>query len=184
MKTLIFNGSPRKNGDTAFLIKIFSQRINGDVKVVNTYQSTIHPCSDCRYCWKNVGCCIYDDMQQVYKDIIECDNIIIASPLYMSELTGSLLSVASRLQTFFTSKRFLGVSQIEKPKLGGIILCGGGDGGPENAISTSKTLFRFMNASLCGTVCSLSTDTVKCKDDALAIEQVEFLANLMNGTAI
>jgi hypothetical protein len=37
MKTLIFNGSPRKNGDTAALINQFTKHINGDYRVIEAY---------------------------------------------------------------------------------------------------------------------------------------------------
>lgn len=101
MKTLIFNGSPRIDGDTSSLIKKITEKISGEYKVVDAYRCDISPCVDCRYCWKNNGCPINDEMQDVYKYIQECDNIVIASPLYFSELTGKLLDVGSRLQTYF-----------------------------------------------------------------------------------
>jgi multimeric flavodoxin WrbA len=43
MKTLIFNGSPRKNGDTVFLINKLKESLNGEIKVIDTYLSPIKP---------------------------------------------------------------------------------------------------------------------------------------------
>lgn len=180
MKTLIFNGSPRKNGDTVFLINKLRETLNGEVNIVNTYLSPITPCSDCRYCCNNIGCAIQDDMQAIYAYIKNCDNIIIASPIYFSELSGSLLAVASRLQTYYASKRFLGIQQVTKKKQGAIILCGGGDGKPEKAEETAKTLLKFMNADYIDTVLSHYTDKVPSKDDEHAINQVVELANRLN----
>lgn len=180
MKTLIFNGSPRKNGDTAFLIEKLRNALVGNVKIVNSYYSSIQPCTDCRYCWKSVGCCINDDMQQIYHDIKEADCIIIASPLYFSELTGSLLNLLSRLQTFYASKRFLNIPQIENPKIGALILCGGGNGGPGKAEETAQILFKSMNANRCKTIYSLKTDTIPSKDDTQAIHEIEALAKYLN----
>ena len=37
MKTLIFNGSPRKKGDTAILINEFIRNLEGDYKIINAY---------------------------------------------------------------------------------------------------------------------------------------------------
>ena len=51
MKTLIFNGSPRKNGGTATLIHEFKKNLPGEINVVSAYQTNISPCVDCRYCW-------------------------------------------------------------------------------------------------------------------------------------
>lgn len=180
MKTLIFNGSPRKNGDTSFLCKTLSDNLSGEVKVVYSFGSKISPCTDCRFCWKNVGCCIKDEMQEIYEDIKAADCIIIASPVYFSELTGTLLAMMSRLQTFYTSRRFLKVNQIEKPKIGGVILCGGGDGSPEKAVDTAKTLFKFMNTTLHTTIVSHNTDFLSAKDDENAIAQVKMLADFIN----
>lgn len=180
MKTLIFNGSPRKNGDTAFLVGKLKNALLGEVKLVCSYRSEIRPCSDCRYCWKSVGCCIDDDMQPVYDDIKEADCIVIASPLYFSELTGSLLNVLSRLQTFYASKRFLNIQQLEKPKIGALILCGGGNGDPGKAEETALTLFKLMNTENCRTIFSLKTDTIPSKEDWEAIHQIESLAEYLN----
>ena len=87
MKTLIINGSPRVNGDTNSLINIVKERIGGEYKIVDAYRCNISPCLDCRFCWKNSGCAIQDEMQEVYDYINDCDNILIASPIYFSELT-------------------------------------------------------------------------------------------------
>lgn len=97
MKTLIFNGSPRKNGGTATLIKELKSCLPGEVFIVESYRADISPCVDCRYCWTNEKCAIDDEMQNVYRHIDEADNIIIASPIYFGELTGSLLNLMSRL---------------------------------------------------------------------------------------
>ena len=88
MKTLILNGSPRANGDTASLVEKLVNALEGDSHIVNAYRCNISPCIDCRYCWENDGCRICDDMQEVYSYIRICDNIVIASPIYFSELTG------------------------------------------------------------------------------------------------
>lgn len=50
MKTLILNGSPRKNGDTMTWLKEFINRLDGEYKIVNAYKCNIKPCIDCRYC--------------------------------------------------------------------------------------------------------------------------------------
>ena len=116
MKTLIFNGSPRKNGDTESLIKKVTGEIKGEYKIVNAYTANISPCIDCRFCWDNSGCIIRDEMQEVYEYIQECDNIIIASPIYFSELTGKLLDLGSRLQTYFCARFFRKEIQYKSPK--------------------------------------------------------------------
>ena len=114
MKTLILNGSPRINGDTSSLIKKFTEKKIDEYKIVDAYRCNISACLDCRNCWKNNGCSINDEMQEIYKYIQECDNILIASPLYFSELTGKLLDVGSRLQTYFCARFFRNEEPIAK----------------------------------------------------------------------
>lgn len=145
MKTLIFNGSPRINGDTKSLIDIVKGKLPGECRVVNAYRYNISPCLDCRYCWENQGCSIQDEMQEIYDYIQVCDNILIASPIYFSELTGKLLDVGSRLQTYFCARFFRKEKPIPKPKKGAVILVGGGDGHMDQAYGTACTLLHHMN---------------------------------------
>ena len=58
LKTLIINGSPRINGDTASLLDVVKENIEGEYKVVDAYRCSISPCLDCRFCWENNGCAI------------------------------------------------------------------------------------------------------------------------------
>ncbi len=60
MKTLILNGSPRINGDTGRLIKIFTEKKIDEYKIIDAYRCNISACLDCRDCWKNNGCSIND----------------------------------------------------------------------------------------------------------------------------
>lgn len=180
LKTVIFNGSPRKGGDTAFLVesigRIAARRSTGGF---SAYREKITACQDCRYCCTHVGCCIADDMQKIYPQIVQADNIVIASPVYFSELTGPLLSMLSRLQAFYGSRRFLQIEQITKPKRGALVLCGGGDGEPGNAQETAAILLQMMNASLCQRVCSLRTDTLPSREDEEALRRIHQLAKLL-----
>lgn len=145
LETLILNGSPRINGDTSSLIKIIIEKIVVGYKIVDAYRCNISPCLDCRYCWKNSGCAINDEMQEIYKYIQVCDNILIASPLYFSELTGKLLDVGSRLQTYFCARFFRKEEPVAKSKKGAVILVGGGDGHIDTAYGTACTLLHHMN---------------------------------------
>lgn len=145
MKTLIINGSPRMNGDTESLIALIVKSNIGDCKVLNAYRCNISPCMDCRYCWENRGCAIRDEMQEIYDYIGVCDNILIASPIYFQELTGKILDVGSRLQTYFCARFFRQEEVIKKTKKGAVILVGGGDGTMDKAYETACTLLHHMN---------------------------------------
>lgn len=182
MHTLILNGSPRKNGDTAALIAALRENLHGEVTQIDCYRANISPCVDCRWCTKNPGCAIKDGMQDIYPILESCDNIVIASPVYFSLPTAPVLSVASRIQTYFCAT-FFRKSPVEiKPKRGGIILSGGGSGSAEPAEATARRLLKYMKAKQIGPVAaSLATDKIPARQDEGALNSARALAAFLNG---
>ena len=181
MKTLILNGSPRKNGDTVSLINKLTEQLNGEHKIVDAYYSNISTCVDCRYCWKNDGCSINDEMTEIYDYIADCDNIVIASPIYFSQPTGKLLDICSRFQTYFAAKHFRNQTLFVKPKKGAVILVGGGDGNPEDAYKTACTILHHINVSdVYPLVGSFNTNELSATEDKKAISEIVNIANYLN----
>lgn len=181
MKTLILNGSPRRNGDTVTLINKLTEQLNGEYKIVDAYYSDISACVDCRYCWNNDSCSINDDMIEIYDYIVECDNVVIASPIYFSQPTGKLLDVCSRFQRYFAAKYFRNEAPIIKPKKGAVILVGGGDGNPEDAYKTASTILRHINtAEIYPLIGSFNTNELHATNDKKAIKKTEDIANYLN----
>ena len=180
MKTLILNGSPRKNGDTEYLLKELRKNLKGELVEIYAYYCNIKPCIDCRACQKEKGCKIIDDMQKIYSD--DFDNVVIASPLYMSNLTAPLMGIASRFQAYYCAKHFLKDEFNLIQKKAALIIVGGGDGGPGNAIDLSKWMFKKMNAQGFEQymVLSLHTDDFSTKDDVESIEKIHEIAAYFN----
>ena len=181
MKTLILNGSPRKDGNTAVLIKELKTHLNGDVFELNPFYDAIAPCNDCRACWKKPGCIIRDSMDKIYAD--DYDVLVIASPLHMSSLPGPLVNLASRLQMYYASREKLHAPIPRRKKDAVMILVGGGGGGgPDIAIRQIKTIFNLLWAKLNdeNIVMSMNTDHVPAKDDESAMEQVRKIAQSLN----
>ena len=144
MKTLIINGSPRKNGNTATLLDELKKHLHGEVFQVNTYYAKSAPCYDCRYCWTHEECVIKDEMQDVFKVMDEADNVVIASPIYFGNLTGSLLHWASRFQYIWVSRYIRKVQPFStKYRKGVVILVNGGETGQiEPAMFAGKDLLK------------------------------------------
>lgn len=180
MKTLIFNGSPRRQGDTAAMLDVLRAQLGGEFHQIDAYTCGIRPCIDCRWCFSHAGCVVQDEMQAVYRHIDEADNIVIASPIYFSELTGSLLSVMSRLQALWVSK-FIRKEPLlrEKTRQGVILLAGGGDGTADKAISTATCLIHQMGAEVAGIVCSHDTNHIPAAQDAPALAQIRQIADTL-----
>jgi len=119
-------------------------------------------------------------MQMIYQDAF--DNVVIASPIYMSKLTPPLMGLASRFQAYYCAKRFLKDEFILSNKKAALILVGGGDGGPVEAIRLSEWMFKKMNVDGFSkhTVLSLRTDDIPTSKDAEAIKQVKEVARYFN----
>lgn len=180
-KTLIFNGSPRKNGNTAQIINKLTKLLQCEYKVIDTYYCNISPCMDCRWCREHSGCCIEDEMQDIYNYIQECDNIIIVSPIYFSELTGKLLDIGSRLQYYFSTRYFRNENPIIKQKKGAVVLVGGGDGNMDKAYDTACTLLKHMNVTdVFPAVCSHNTNIKLALEYEIFINQLVKLSAFFN----
>ncbi len=181
MKTLILNGSPRITGDTIQLIKNITANIAGEYRIVDAYRCNISPCVDCRYCWEKQGCAINDEMQEIYEYIQDCDNILIASPIYFSELTGKLLDVGSRLQTYFCARYFRKEEPILKSKKGAVILVGGGDGNINKPYDTACTLLHHMNCyNIHKAVYSHNTNERPAIEDETALAGINNILEFLN----
>lgn len=124
MKTLIFFGSARQKGHTKEMLNVLTDNLQGEVDIIDAYNTSVTPCKDCRYCWHKNGCSIKDDMQDIYEKIEEADNIIFASPMYFHNVTGPLKVIIDRLQVYWSAH-----VRKDKPKSyikkGGILMVGG-----------------------------------------------------------
>ena len=180
MKTLLINGSPRTNGNTAVLIRELKAHLDGDVIEVSAFYDSIAPCIDCRGCWETARCVVHDGMDVIYED--DFDNVIIASPVYYGTLPGSVLSLMSRLQPWHVATHFLKEPLDQRPKKAAAILTAGGKGNAEKAYMHLNAFFRMLNARGFRehTACSPDTDTIPAEQDADAKQQVMAIAGWLN----
>ena len=104
-KILILNGAGKKNGNTAELIKAFTEGAESAGNTVTEFYlqtMSIHGCLDCHGCArKEKGiphpCVQRDDMDQIYEAFTACDVLVFASPVYWFEITGTLKTAVDRL---------------------------------------------------------------------------------------
>lgn len=105
MKIIGINGSPRKNCNTATLVKEAlegAQSKGAESELINLYDLDYKGCKSCFACklkdGKNYGtCAARDDLTPVLKKIKEADAIILASPIYLGTATGEMRSFLERL---------------------------------------------------------------------------------------
>ncbi len=174
MKALIINGSPHKNGDTAYIIEELKKKFDGEIEEINAYYDDIKPCIDCRYCWKNEGCAIKDKMEIIFKD--DYDVLIIASPIYMYNVTPPLFSIITRLNMLWSNKFFFNKEHDFREKQGLLVLTGGGNGEPKHALEMVDLIFKMLNAKFDMNkdyIYSLNTNNIPAKEDGQLKEMME-----------
>ena len=185
-KALIIFGSPRANGDTAFFVDLFTQNFDGVVTrldVFGNYKTgtkQITPCLDCRGCEKVEGCVIKDGLMQTLTS--DYDVVVIASPIYMSNLPAPMLALISRLNFLYNNKKHLKKQTAFCDKKAVLILVGGGGAckmlmgknNQDNAIKQAQYIFKKINASLNpeNIVMSLQTDEIAAYQDIAAQHKI------------
>ncbi|MDR0645296.1 MAG: flavodoxin family protein [Treponema sp.] len=100
MQVLAVNGSPRKNGNTAALLKTVLEVCTNAGFETELYQvggREIHGCKGCKSCWKNKGRCVQSDwINELYPQMKIADAIILGSPTYFFDLTPEIKAVMDR----------------------------------------------------------------------------------------
>lgn len=104
-KVIVINASPRKNFNTAKLLKEASkgaQEQGAQVEYFNLYDINFKGCLSCFACKRkgavtNCVCAIKDELRPVLEKCIEADALIIGSPVYFSYPTGEFRSFIERL---------------------------------------------------------------------------------------
>ena len=119
MKILGIMGSPRKGGNTETLLDAaLKEATNRGITVskISLRNRTIAPCNGCLKCTETGVCVIRDDMNEVYRKMLEADGIIWATPVYFWSMSGPTKITMDR--TFALTFPTLQLTN----KIGGLIL--------------------------------------------------------------
>jgi multimeric flavodoxin WrbA len=102
MKITAFNGSARKDGNTAALIKhvfIPLHEAGMETEMLQLSGKPVHGCIACRKCFenKNRRCAVAGDfINECIQKMDESDAIILASPVYFADITAELKALIDR----------------------------------------------------------------------------------------
>ena len=102
MKILILQGSPRANGNTAWMAEEYKKAAEAaghEVTLVNVAKKKIAGCLACEYCHnKGNGACIQkDDMQELYPLMNEAEVLVLAAPIYYFTLCAQIQAPIQRM---------------------------------------------------------------------------------------
>lgn len=102
MKVIAFNGSARKDGNTAILIKhVFSEleKEGIETELIQFAGKRIQGCTACRKCAENKDkrCSIKDDIiNECIEKMLDADGIIMGSPTYFANVSSEMKAFIDR----------------------------------------------------------------------------------------
>jgi len=105
MKIIAINGGPRKNWNTTTLLQKAldgAKSMGADTELIHLYDLTFKGCIGCFACKRKnsrtIGhCAMKDDLTSVLEKILECDVLLLGSPIYFGNVTGEMHSFLERL---------------------------------------------------------------------------------------
>ena len=104
MKTIVVNASPRKNMNTAQLLKEAqkgAEAAGAETEYINLFDYTFTGCRSCLACKRKGGernkCFWKDDLSPIVERILAADSVIIGSPIYFGQPTASFRALWERL---------------------------------------------------------------------------------------
>ena len=102
MKVIAFNGSARKDGNTAILIREVFKELEAEgieTEMIQLAGKKIRGCTACGKCYKNQDkrCDVDNDFaNECIEKMIEADCIILGSPTYFADVTAEMKALIDR----------------------------------------------------------------------------------------
>ena len=152
MKIIIINGSPRKNGATATILKdIHSNLIthsDAEVIFINLCDLELKFCSVCCSCYQTGKCIYKDDLEDLSKLIETADGLVLGSPTYASNVSAQMKLLIDRghfvMEQLLSQKCALNVATYENY-------------GGKDTLNILNQLILFSGAKLSGSILSKSS---------------------------
>lgn len=103
---LILSGSPRKGGNSDVLCDRFlagAEQAGNRCEKVFIRDKKIAPCVGCYYCENSGGECVQkDDMEELLQKMVDCDVLVLASPVYFYAIAAQIKAVIDRTVARYT----------------------------------------------------------------------------------
>ncbi len=141
-KILTILGSPHNGrSNTKALVNGFVEDLENeglelDHEIISLGRKKVEPCKGCWNCTFERPCRIKDDLEEIKIKMIECDMLILASPVYTNQVTAQMKAFFDRLFTWCHIFPLLG-------KYGLSVVTTGNDGHKETAAFLEKMLATY-----------------------------------------
>jgi arsenate reductase len=159
MLVLGLQGSPRKKGNTAFLLSAFLKAVEKCGAITHTIEvcsKNIKPCMEYTTCEKTGFCPIKDDMDpEIYAMLRQADIIVTATPVFFYSAPAQLKALIDRCQTLWARKYRLGLTDPGRKWRKGFLLALGATRGKnlfEGLHLTMKYFYDAVGASFSGSL--------------------------------
>jgi multimeric flavodoxin WrbA len=184
-KILVVQGSPRKKGNSTSLAEQIAkgaESVGAAVETIYLHDKNISPCQACYACQRpdSNGCAIDDEMQPIYKKLIDADCWIIASPVYWFTMSA---------QTKLFMDRCFALPAYKKEAFAGkriAIAMSYGDSdafksGCVNALRTFQDAFKYVGANIVGMVYGSAEKSGEIKKNQPLMGQAKELGKKLVG---
>jgi multimeric flavodoxin WrbA len=159
-KILAIYGSPRRNGNTSLLLKRAvegAKNAGADVTEVVLRDLKMSPCLEIYGCKNNGRCAIKDDFQKLYDQLLACDGLILASPIFFYSVSAHTKILIDRCQSLWVKKYWIekappGSKDVKKK---GLFISLGATRGKklfDGALLTIKYFFDVLDMELADTL--------------------------------
>lgn len=134
MKIMAIYGSPRREGNTSLLLKqavAGARQAGAEVEEVVLRDLRMSPCLELYGCKKDGRCIIRDDFQRVYDQLLACQALMLASPIFFYTVSAHTKILMDRCQSLWVKKYWIdqvpfGQGEIKRK---GLFISAGATGG-------------------------------------------------------
>lgn len=159
MLVLGLQGSPRKKGNSDFLLSAFMSeagKLGAQTHIIETDKKNIIPCKEYTTCERKGFCPIKDDMKyEIYPLLWQADVIVAVSPVFFYNVTAQLKALIDRCQTLWARNYKLGLTDPGRKMRRGFMLAVGATKGKnlfEGLHLTTKYFFDAVGAAYEGSL--------------------------------
>ncbi len=147
-------GSPRKNGNTNYLLSLLMDelsRLGARTETIKVNDHDIIPCRGCGYCEKKGFCVIQDTMSKdIYPLFRQADIIVAATPIFFYNATAQLKVLIDRSQALWSRKYVFRLSDPGCKFRRGFLLSVGATKGKNLFDGLALTMKYFFDAAGAG----------------------------------
>ncbi len=180
VRVLILNGSPRRKGNTLFLVTELAEQLktkDNYVKILHLNDYDIKPCQGCYWCYKDypLQCIQTDVMNGLYPHTLEADVIIFASPIYWFTYSAQLKLFVDRLLALHVK----GGHSFQGKKFASIFVYGAGtaeSAGANNAIKSVDQMISYFGGENLGVIHGNGGQKLTVKENSEILRELGELA--------